>query len=73
MTTLTVDLPADLYERLQAEATRTGRPIAQLVETYYGFVMQGSYHVDRPVRGARRGCHAPSGHQPAACYCDRAR
>jgi hypothetical protein len=34
MTTLTVDLPADLYERLHAEATRTGRPIEHLVETY---------------------------------------
>lgn len=34
MTTLTVDLPSDLYERLHAEATRTGRPIEHLVETY---------------------------------------
>lgn len=34
MTTLTVDLPAHLYQRLQAEAARVGQPIEQLVETY---------------------------------------
>lgn len=32
MTTLTVDLPADVYQRLQDKATRAGRPIEALAE-----------------------------------------
>jgi plasmid stability protein len=34
MTTLTVQLPADLYQRLRAEAVRAGRPVEDLVEVW---------------------------------------
>lgn len=33
MTTLTIDLPVDLYQRLHNEAYRVGRPVEELVET----------------------------------------
>ena len=34
VTTLTIDLPSDLYERLRAEAQRLGRPVEELVEAW---------------------------------------
>ena len=32
MTTLTIELPSNLYERLRAEAQRVERPVEELVE-----------------------------------------
>ncbi|NJO84065.1 MAG: hypothetical protein HC828_15605 [Blastochloris sp.] len=34
MTTMTLDLPAELYQRLQEEAIRAGRPVDHLVTTW---------------------------------------
>ena len=34
VTTLTIDLPSDLYERLRAEAQRVRRPVEELVEAW---------------------------------------
>lgn len=34
MTTLTLELPAELYQRLDAEAQRAGRPVEELVESW---------------------------------------
>jgi len=34
MTTMTLDLPTELYQRLQAEATRAGRPVNDLVAAW---------------------------------------
>ncbi len=34
MTTLTLDLPTDLYERLRAEAERLGKPVATVAQEW---------------------------------------
>ncbi len=34
MTTLTINLPADVYERLRAVASQQGKPVAEIAQTW---------------------------------------